>query len=201
MRESDMAADIKIVEEARAQLGMHPKKFALWLFMASVIMLFGAWTSAYIVKRAEPGWSSFELPQQFWINSILIIVSSATLYWAQRSARRDELEKVKLAVSLTTVLGVAFLIGQWLAWDKMVEMNYYFTGMGSNTSSSFIYVLTGVHGVHVISGVIALVVLLSGAFRYQVHSKNMSRIEMCSTYWHFLGGLWLYLFVFLILNR
>jgi cytochrome c oxidase subunit 3 len=196
-----MAADIRIVEEAKKPLAMHPKKFALWLFMASVIMLFGAWTSAYIVKRGEPGWSSFELPAQFWINSFLIVVSSGTLYWAQRSARRDELEKVKLAVSLTAALGVLFLVGQWLAWMKMIEMNHYFTGMGSNTSSSFIYVLTGVHGLHVISGVAVLVVLLIATFRYQVHSKNMTRIEMCSTYWHFLGGLWLYLFVFLILNR
>jgi len=196
-----MAADIRIVEEAKKPLGMHPRKFALWLFMATVIMLFGAWTSAYIVKRGEPGWSSFELPTQFWINSLLIVISSGTLYWAQRAARRDELEKVKLMVSLTVVLGVLFLVGQWLAWIKMIEMNYYFTGTGSNTSSSFIYVLTGVHGLHVISGVIVLIVLLFATFRYQVHSKNMTRMEMCSTYWHFLGGLWLYLFVFLILNR
>jgi len=196
-----MAADIRIVEEAKKPLGMHPRKFALWLFMATVIMLFGAWTSAYIVKRGEPGWSSFELPTQFWINSLLIVIRSGTLYWAQRAARRDELEKVKLMVSLTVVLGVLFLVGQWLAWIKMIEMNYYFTGTGSNTSSSFIYVLTGVHGLHVISGVIVLIVLLFATFRYQVHSKNMTRMEMCSTYWHFLGGLWLYLFVFLILNR
>jgi cytochrome c oxidase subunit 3 len=196
-----MAADIRIVEEAKKPLGMHPRKFALWLFMASVIMLFGAWTSAYIVKRGEPGWSSFELPAQFWINSLLIILSSVTLFWAQSSARRDDLEKVKLAVSLTAVLGVLFLVGQWFAWMKMIQMNYYFTGMGSNTSSSFIYVLTGVHGIHVISGVVVLLLLLVATFRYQVHSKNMTRIEMCSTYWHFLGGLWLYLFVFLILNR
>jgi cytochrome c oxidase subunit III len=102
---------------------------------------------------------------------------------------------------LTAVLGVSFLIGQWLAWEKMVDMNYYFTGMGSNTSSSFIYVLTGVHGIHLISGVIFLLVVLVSTYRYKVHSKNMVQLEMCATYWHFLGGLWLYLFVFLLLNR
>lgn len=197
----NMATDIKIVEEAKKPLGMHPQKFALWLFMATVVMLFAAWTSAYIVKRGEPGWSSFELPQQFWINSAIILASSFTMFWAQWAARKDDVEKVKLAITLTSVLGVAFLVGQWLAWNKMVEMNYYFTGMGSNTSSSFIYVLTGVHGVHLISGVIVLLVTLGAAFRYKVHSKNKTRIEMCATYWHFLGGLWLYLFVFLLLNR
>lgn len=196
-----MATDIKIVEEAKKPLGMHPRKFALWLFMATVVMLFAAWTSAYIVKRGEPGWSSFELPQQFWINTIIILSSSATMLWAQWAARRDDLEKVKLAIAITSVLGVSFLIGQLLAWDKMVEMNYYFTGMGSNTSSSFIYVLTGVHGLHLVSGVIFLLVVLAATFRYKVHSKNMAQLEMCATYWHFLGGLWLYLFVFLLLNR
>ena len=196
-----MAADIKIVEEAKQPRSMNPKKFALWLFMATVMMLFAAWTSAYLVKRGEPGWSSFDLPRQFWINSGLILLSSLTLIWAQLSAKKDELEKVKVAVTLTTILGISFLIGQWLAWEKMVEMNYYFTGMGSNTSSSFIYVLTGVHAIHLVSGVIFLLVVVVATYRYKVHSKNMVQLEMCATYWHFLGGLWLYLFVFLLLNR
>lgn len=196
-----MAADIKIVEEAKKPRSMNPKKFALWLFIVSVIMLFGAWTSAYIVKRGEPGWSSFELPDQFWVNTVIIMLSSITMVWAQRSARKDQLEQTKLALGITTLLGVAFLAGQWLAWGKMVEMNYYFAGLGSNSSSSFIYVLTGFHSLHIISGVVVLVIALVATFRYKLHSRNMLRMELCSTYWHFLGGLWLYLFVFLLLNR
>jgi cytochrome c oxidase subunit III len=196
-----MAAEIKIVEEARKPLAMNPKKFAMWLFIASVVMLFGAWTSAYIVKRGEPGWSSFELPIQFWVNTGLILASSVTMIWAQRAAKHDNLEQTKLAISATFVLGVAFLIGQLMGWQKMVEMNYYFTGMGSNTSSSFIYVLTGFHGLHIVGGIVYLIILLIAVFRAEVHSKNMTMMEMCSTYWHFLGVLWLYLFVFLILNR
>ena len=199
--EKSMAADIRIVEEAKRPRSMNPKKFALWLFMVSVMMLFGAWTSAYIVKRGEPGWSSFELPGQFWLNTGIIILSSLTMIWAQYSARRDNLEQTKLALGATTALGVAFLVGQWLAWGKMVDMNHYFAGSGSNSSSSFIYVLTGFHGLHIVSGVIFLLIVLFAAFKYKVHSKNMLRMEMCSTYWHFLGVLWLYLFVFLILNR
>ena len=180
---------------------MNPKKFALWLFMVSVMMLFGAWTSAYIVKRGEPGWSSFELPEQFWLNTGIILLSSITMIWAHLSAKRDNLQQTKLALGITTALGVAFLAGQWLAWEKMVEMNYYFAGSGSSSSSSFIYVLTGFHGLHIVSGVVFLLIVLFAAFKYKVHSKNMLRMEMCSTYWHFLGVLWLYLFVFLLLNR
>jgi cytochrome c oxidase subunit III len=196
-----MAADIRIVEEARRPRSMNPKKFALWLFIVSVIMLFGAWTSAYIVKRGEPGWSSFELPGQFWVSSVIILLSSATMVWAQLSAKKDQLGQTKIALGLTMLLGVSFLVAQWLGWEKMVELNFYFAGSGSNSSSSFIYVLTGFHGLHIISGLIVLVIALIATFRYKVHSKNMLRLELCSTYWHFLGGLWLYLFVFLLLNR
>jgi cytochrome c oxidase subunit III len=196
-----MATDIKIVEEAKKPLAMHPKKFALWLFMVSVVMLFGAWTSAYIVKRGEPGWSSFELPSIFWINTAIMLISSFTMIWAHRAVKTDNLETSRVALSITTLLGIAFLAGQWLGWEKMVDMNYYFTGMGSNTSSSFIYILTGVHGLHIIGGIIFLIILLRASFTYKVHSKNMTQVEMCSTYWHFLGLLWLYLFVFLLLNR
>lgn len=194
-----MAADFRIVEEARKPRSMNPKKFALWLFMVSVMMLFGAWTSAYIVKRGEPGWASFELPGAFWVTTGIIVLSSITMIWAQVSAKKDDLGQTKLALAITTVLGIAFLAGQWLAWGKLVEMNYYFAG--TNSSSSFIYVLTGFHGLHIVSGVIFLVIVLVAAFKFKVHSRNMLKVEMCSTYWHFLGGLWLYLFVFLLLNR
>jgi len=196
-----MAADIRIVEDAKKPRSMNPKKFALWLFIVSVIMLFGAWTSAYLVKRGEPGWASFDLPQQFWVNTLIMIVSHITMVWAHRAAKRDNLEHTKLALGLTTILGVGFLVGQWLAWGKMVEMNHYFAGGASNSSSSFIYVLTGFHGLHIISGIVVLLIALIAAFRFKVHSRNMLRMELCSTYWHFLGGLWLYLFVFLLLNR
>lgn len=196
-----METDIKIVEEAKTPRSMNPRKFALYLFMVSVIMLFGAWTSAYIVKRGEPGWSSFELPLQFWINTGIILLSSATMIWAVRSARKDDLLNTKRALTATTVLGAAFLVGQWRAWQEMVALNHYFAGSGSNTSSSFIYVLTGFHGLHIVSGLVFLLLVLIAAFRFKVHSRNMLKIEMCSTYWHFLGGLWLYLFVFLLLNR
>ena len=196
-----MAADIRIVEEAKKTASMNPKKFALWLFIVSVIMLFGAWTSAYMVKRGDPGWSSFELPGQFWLNTAIILLSSITMVWAHYSAKKDNLEQTKIALGATVGLGLAFLVGQWLAWGKMVEMNYYFAGSSSNSSSSFIYVLTGFHGLHIVSGLIFLLIVLVASFRFKVHSRNMLRMEMCSTYWHFLGGLWLYLFVFLLLNR
>jgi cytochrome c oxidase subunit III len=194
-----MATDIRIVEEAKKPLAMNPKKFALWLFIASVIMLFGAWTSAYIVKRADAGWAEIVLPWHFWVNTAIIAASSLTMIGATRAARKDNLESVKVLITVTAILGVAFLAGQILAYNELVALNEYFTG--GNVSHSFIYVLTGAHGFHVVSGVIFLLIVLVSSFRFRIHSRNMNQIEMCATYWHFLGILWLYLFVFLLLNK
>ena len=193
-----MAAELKLVEEAKRPLSMNPKKFALWLFIVSVIMVFAALTSAYIVRQAEGDWLIFELPRLFWITSIIILVSSGTMHWAYLAAKNDNLESVKVATIFTTILGIAFLVGQFMAWGDLVSNNVFFVG---NPSGSFAYVLSGLHGLHIVGGVVFLSILLSAAFKYNVHSKNLSLIEMCATYWHFLDVLWLYLFVFLLLNR
>jgi cytochrome c oxidase subunit 3 len=95
-------------------------------------------------------------------------------------------------------LGVAFLAGQVIAYEHMVVLNQYFTG--GNVSHSFMYVLTGVHGLHIVSGLIFLAVVLADAHKSKRVFTRMDRLEMCATYWHFLGILWLYLFVFLLLN-
>jgi cytochrome c oxidase subunit III len=194
-----MAADFKIVEEAKKPLAMNPKKFALWLFIVTIAMLFAAFTSAYIVKRADTGWAEIVLPWHFWLNTWIIIISSATLFFATRAAKKDRLESTKLLVTLTTIFGVAFLVGQLLAFRELVALNEYFTG--GNVSHSFIYVITGAHGFHVIGGVVFLLITLVEVFKYNIHSKNMDLLEMCATYWHFLGVLWLYLFAFLLMNR
>ena len=191
--------DFKIVEEPKIPMAMHPKKFAMWLFLGSVGMLFAAWTSAYIVRRAEGNWFHFELPSVLWISSAIILVSSATMILAYRAAKRDDLAAVRLNLWITIFLGVAFLVSQVMASVAMVEISAYFTG--GNPSSSFIYVFGGFHGLHIISAIIYLVIILRAAYQNKVHSKNLAPIEMCSTYWHFLGGLWLYLFVFLLLYR
>ena len=194
-----MATELKIVEEAKKPLAVNPKKFAMWLFMASILMLFAAWTSAYLVRRGEGDWFLFELPQLFWITSGLIVASSISMIYASWSARKDNLEGLKIGIVTTFILGVGFLIGQWYAWADLVALNAHFTG--GNVSSSFIYVLTGFHGLHIVSGLVFLIIVMVSTFKFKVHSKNLNQLQMCATYWHFLGGLWLYLFVFLLLNR
>ena len=186
-----------VAEEPKLTLSMHPKKFALWLFLVTVMMIFAAFTSAYIVRQSEGNWLEFDLPQSFWITSVIILLSSITMHWAYYSAKRDQIRNVKVAMGITVVLGVAFLVGQFIAWGDLVDMNVFFVG---NPAGSFVYVLSGLHAAHLVSGVIVLLITLVSAFRYKIHAKRMDQIEMCATYWHFLDGLWLYLFVFLLLN-
>ena len=154
-------------------------------------------TSAYIVRQADGNWVIFELPVYFWITTAIILFSSVTMHWAYLSAKRDNLEAAKLAIALTTVLGMVFLLVN-MAWGELVNEYIHLVG---NPSGSFVYVITGLHGLHIMGGVVFLIVVLVSIFQLKVHSKNLMQIEMCATYWHFLGGLWLYLFVFLLLNR
>ena len=192
-----MAERTEFTNELERPMRMNPKKFALWLFMVSIVMLFAALTSAYIVRQAEGNWDVFEMPSIFYASTVIIFISSATMHWAVLSARRNDLSKLKLGISITAVLGMVFLVMQVLGWGDLVDISVYFVG---NPSGSFLYVLTGLHGLHLVSGVIFLAIMLVAAFQYKVHSKQMVKIEMCATYWHFLDGLWLYLFFFLLFN-
>jgi cytochrome c oxidase subunit 3 len=193
-----MEEKLAYIEGAEQPLAMHPKKFALWLFIVSVVMIFASMTSAYIVRMSEGNWLEFDLPDIFWYTSVVIILSSISLHWAYVSAKKDSLDQLRIALVMTSILGVAFLVGQWYSWVALVDQDVYFVG---NPAGSFLYVFTGLHAIHLISGVIFLIIVLISSLRFKIHSQNMAQMEMCTTYWHFLGGLWLYLFMFLLLNH
>ncbi len=193
-----MIKDLHISEIPEKPISMNPKKFALWIFMASIVMLFAAFTSAYIVRQSEGNWLNFELPSVLYFSTAILIISSATMHWAYISARRDNLAMVKIATGVTLLLGVFFLFAQFSGWQSLVEQGVYFVG---NPSGSFLYILTGIHGLHIVSGLIFLIILLYSAIKFRVHSKKMLLIEMGASYWHFLDILWVYLLIFLILNR
>jgi len=183
---------------AEQPLSMHPKKFAMWLFLVTVVMVFAAFTSAHIVRQASGNWLEYDLPSLFWTTSGIIILSSGFMHWAYMSAKKNDYDKVKIALSITSALGIIFLYGQFKAWGQMVDANVFFVG---NPAGSFLYIFTGLHGLHLIAGVIYLLYLLVLSFRMKVNAQNMLNMEMCATFWHFLGGLWIYLFIFLILNH
>lgn len=190
--------DIKIVEESKKPLSMNPKKFGMWLFLVSVVMIFASLTSAYIVRRADGNWTHFELPTLFWLTSVIILLSSVTMQWSYLAAKKDNFSMMRLMITLTFVLGVAFLVGQFYGWKELVTERIFLVG---NPAGSFVYVITGLHWLHIVSALIYVLIVMVAVTRQKVHSGRLLSIELCATYWHFLGVLWLYLFVFLLLTR
>jgi cytochrome c oxidase subunit 3 len=179
--------------------GVEPKKFVLWLLLVSSIMLFAGFTSAYIVRRGEGEWVVFELPIMFMLNTGIVVLSSIFMQWAYMSAKKDELNHTKIGLLVAIILGLLFCIMQYWGWSQMVYNSIYF-GF-ANPSGSFVYVITGLHLAHTAIGILYLITIFIQTFRFKVHKKATRAISMCNTYWHFVGILWIYLYIFLLLNR
>ncbi|MCU0430523.1 MAG: PA14 domain-containing protein [Cytophagaceae bacterium] len=331
-----------ITDKAKRPMSMNPKKFAFWLFMVTVAMLFAALTSAYLVRREAGDWKIFELPTWFIWSTVVIVLSSITHQLGFWAARKDELSTLKTMLVATLVLGLAFVYFQIIAWKELTERNIFFAanatkgisaqyysdlkfesrtekridstinfqwalkpteftrpdsfsvlwnglieapetgeytfylssdnvrrlwvdenyiafntvnhqtgtaegkisltkgekyalkveymedtgaaqvrldwaGPGfsrqllptkylwtvspANPSESFLYAITWLHALHIVSAIVFLLVVLYFAIRNDIHSKNLLRLELCTTYWHFLGLLWVYLYVFLSFNH
>jgi len=180
-------------------LSMNPKKFIVWLFIVSIVMIFVSLTSAYIVRQAEGNWKEFELPTIFLYSTLVLLLSSVTLHLGYLYAKKDEFLMLKLAVVLTFILGISFLFMQLEGWNELVQNKIYFSF--SNPSEAFLYVLTGLHAFHLITGLVFLIIVLISTFKLNIHAKNLAQYEMCATYWHFLDGLWLFLYLFLMFNK
>jgi cytochrome c oxidase subunit III len=195
--EAEKEAEL-LAEQPRLPLSMNPKMFLMWLFIVSIVMIFASMTSAYLVRKAEGNWLEFDVPSLFWLNSAIILASTLTMQFAWFAARKDNLNALKISMILTVLLGIGFLVGQWYSWVALVQARVFFVG---NPAGSFMYVLTGLHAFHLISGLVFLVLMTIQAFRLNVHAKNMLWISICTTYWHFLTALWLYLFAFILLNH
>ena len=179
---------------------MNPKKFMMWLIIVSVVMIFIALSSAYIVKQSDGNWPIISFPDMFIYSSIIIVISSVTMHWSYLAAKWNNLLQIRIGLILTTILAFAFIWLQWEAGQVLQnEQDVFFRG--GHAAGSFIFVFAGLHIFHLVTGVTFLIVMLIASFQYKVHSKQMTKIEMCTTYWHFLGGLWLYLYLFLELNN
>ena len=176
-------------------------KILLWLGIASIVILFAALTSAYIVREAEGNWVKFELPSLFYFSTACIVLSSVFMNMAMVAARKNAVKIVQATLGITLLLGILFIAGQFLGWKALVNEGIFFAGNKSNPSGSFLYVITGLHVAHLVAGILYLVYVFSKSFKSQNSSKDLMRLELCATYWHFLGGLWVYLFLFLLFIR
>ncbi len=183
-----------VSEQQRKRL--HPHKFSLWVAMASILMMFAGFTSAYIVKRNDSNWLQFSLPPVFSFSTAVILASSLTMYLAGRSFKARNMVRYRILITVTAVLGVLFVVLQTMGFKYLQEHGVKLIGSGSNPSGSFLGVITGVHMLHVIGGVIVLIVMFIRAFNRRSKNYSLVPIEVASTYWHFVDAIWIYLFIF-----
>lgn len=175
-------------------LPINPAKFGLWLFISAIIMLFAAITSAYIVRHAAGNWLRFNLPSIFWFNTFVLILSSMMIQLSYLRLKKDRILEFKFLFLASALLGITFLVGQVIGWGQLRSYGVY---VNTNPSSSFFYLLTWLHGLHLFGGVVSMIYVLIKALKGFYNSKNKLGVELCITYWHFLGVLWLYLFIFI----
>ena len=177
---------------------INAKKFALWLFIVSICMLFAGLTSAYIVKKSDGRWLQFEMPDMFLYSTLVLVLSSIVMHLTYLKAKNNSLKAVKIGIASTAVIALVFFYMQYLSWVQLVAQDIFLVG---NPSGSFVYIFSGLHLAHLIGGMVFLLVIFLDTINYKVHSKSMLAIEMCTTYWHFLGGLWIYLYLFLLMSN
>ncbi len=186
-------------EKSTQRRKIHPKKFAMWIAIGSIIMMFGGLTSGYIVRRSQGNWDSFSLPMAFYISTALILLSSGTLHLALRSFRQRHMSLHRNMVALTFVLGIAFAVLQYIGFKELyLDLKGRWT---NNVSFQYLIVIVLVHAIHIIGGVVALFILFLRTFSRKVKTYSATGLEIVSTYWHFVDILWIYLFIFFIMNR
>ena len=175
---------------------IHPHKFTLWVAIGSIVMMFAALTSAYIVKKNQSSWLEFDLPRIFWYSTFTIILSSVTIHLALKAFKAREMSRYRTFITVTVILGILFMLMQWMGFRDLESRNIALTVARSNSAASFLFVITGLHMVHVLGGVIALLVIFIRAYMGKVRNYSSLPIELVSTYWHFVDVLWIYLFLF-----
>jgi cytochrome c oxidase subunit 3 len=173
---------------------IHPHKFTLWVAIGSIIMMFAGLTSAYIVKSNQAGWQTIEMPTIFWYSTAAILLSSLVMQMALRSFKQRQMNYYRLLIAGTFLLGVVFVVLQWMGFQQLWNSGVQFKG--SSGGGQFLYVIAGLHALHVLGGVVALMVMFIKAFFGSTKLYGSVPVEVMATYWHFVDLLWIYLLVF-----
>lgn len=191
--------------ETLQQQRKRAKKPMLWIAQASIFMAFAGLTSGFLVSKGslqDKGlWMEFALPSEFLVSTILIGVSSLALIVSARALKTDNQSMFKGGIIAAFFLGIGFIVFQLLGWQDLINRGIFFTGEGSNVSGSWIYAITFFHLLHLAGGIIAIVVTMIKALKDLYSVDNKLGFELTSIFWHFLGVVWLYLYLFLIFVR
>ena len=177
-------------------------RIGMWVALAAIVMMFTALTSAYIVRAASSSdWQKLPMPRVIVLSTVLILLSSGTLEIARRKLRAGFPRQYSRLLLITTILGFGFLGTQFLAWRQLVQQGVY---VASNPHSSFFYLLTAAHGVHLIGGLLAMLYLVVRSSRGDTELLRVKReasADAATLYWHFMDGLWIYIFLLLFYWR
>ena len=184
--------------EAEGAEGLPPAKVGLWTLLAVITSLFGLFISAYWMRmeHAHGDWSPLAVPRLLWLNTALLILSSGGMQWARAAARRGQADRLRVGLAAGGVLAWAFLAGQLLAWRQLSASGYF---MASSPAIAFFYLLTGVHGLHLLGGLLVwgkTVVRMAHA-GVELIDLRLS-VDLCTVYWHYLLLVWLVLFTVLL---
>lgn len=214
-----------ILNAEEVQKQRSAKRMLLWFGIISITMLFAGLTSAYIVRQGEGKWVEFAMPELFKVSTVLIIISSLSMQWAVVAARKGNKQLLSLGLGITALLGIGFVISQYYAWSALVEQGIYFAGKISdvktnftyiptvkretveaagdagNVAGSFLYAITALHVAHLVGGMIAIILVFSRALLGKYSASSYNGVTVCAIYWHFLDGLWIYLYLFLLYIR
>jgi cytochrome c oxidase subunit 3 len=167
---------------------------AVWLLVGAVTILFAAITSSLLARRVEADWRPGPLPAVLWLGTMVLVASSLTMEWARARGRREHLDQLWAGLVATSTLGAAFLMLQWTAWRQLAAMGVY---LSTNPHSAFFFLLTGLHGLHLAGGLVALAYALGRTRRAPSAAAALRTVDPAAVYWHFLTVLWLYLFAIL----
>lgn len=173
-------------------------KLILLFAMVSMTMMFAGLTSAFVVSKSRVDWlKDFQLPTAFYYSTIVIIGCSITFHLAKKAIQKDNKSATTAFLLATLALGILFVILQFVGFGQIVESGYYFTGSESSITTTFLYIVTVVHLIHLAGGLVSLLIIIYNHFKQKYNSTQTLGIELGAMYWHFLDFLWLYLFVFL----
>lgn len=176
---------------------IHPQKFAMWIAIGSIIMMFGGLTSGYIVRKSQGNWEQLNMPVAFYYSTVVILLSSLSLWLAVRSFKQRKMLLHNNMVTLTLILGVTFATLQYYGFKELLLE----TQWANNVSFQYLIVIVLVHAVHILGGVVALLLLFLRSFNRKKKVYSSTGHELVSAYWHFVDILWIYLFLFFLLNQ
>ena len=165
-------------------------KLGLWVFLAVITSLFSLFATAYYMRMHVADWRPLPEPGILWTNTFLLLASGIALQISQMTLRRQKTSLARYLSITAWCLAIAFLVGQWAAWQQLSAAGYL---IWNNPANAFFFLLTGLHGIHIAGGIWVLSLAL---WRYQRRSdsENLLAIQLCSQYWHYLFALWILLF-------